>query len=74
MGHELPSCPLGIGVSRIYIMDENGENQESRAQDMAPLDAPSWSPDGGWIAYAATDEIRIGQIHVVKVVGFRRFS
>ena len=59
-------------VSRIYIMDENGENQESRAQDMAPLDSPSWSPDGGWIAYAATDEIRIGQIHVVKVVGFRR--
>ena len=60
------------GWSRIYIMDENGENQESRADDMAPLDSLSWSPDGGWIAFAASDEARIGQIYVVKVVGVRR--
>ena len=59
-------------VSRIYIMDENGDNQESPTQDMVPKDAPSWSPDGGWIAYAANDEARIIQIYVVKVVGVPR--
>ncbi|MDE0300610.1 MAG: DPP IV N-terminal domain-containing protein [Candidatus Poribacteria bacterium] len=55
--------------SLIYVMDENGENQESPTKDMVPVDAPSWSPDGQWIAYAANDERRIIQIYAVKVVG-----
>ena len=60
------------GRSHIYVMDENGENQESPTQDMVPKDAPTWSPDGGWIAYAANDEMRIIQIYVVRVVGVPR--
>ena len=55
--------------SHLYLMDENGENQESPAQDMLPKDAPSWSPDGQWIAYAANDEKHIIQIYAVRVVG-----
>ncbi len=55
--------------SHLYVMDENGENQESPTQDMLPKDAPSWSPDGQWIAYAATDETHIIQIYAVRVVG-----
>ena len=55
--------------SHLYLMDENGENQESPTQDMLPKDAPSWSPDGQWIAYAANDEKHIIQIYAVRVVG-----
>ena len=57
------------GRSRIYVMDENGENQESPTQEMVPKGAPSWSPDGQWIAYSATDEAHIIQIYAVRVVG-----
>ena len=55
--------------SHLYLMDENGENQESPTQDMLPKDAPSWSPDGQWIAYAANDEKHNIQIYAVRVVG-----
>ena len=55
--------------SHLYVMDENGENQESPTQDMLPKDAPSWSPDGQWIAYAAIDDRHITQIYAVRVVG-----
>ena len=55
--------------SHLYVMDENGENQESPTQDMLPKDAPSWSPDGQWIAYAAIDDRHIIQIYAVRVVG-----
>ena len=55
--------------SHLYLMDENGENQENPTQDMLPKDAPSWSPDGQRIAYAAIDDRHIIQIYAVRVVG-----
>jgi len=54
-------------AGRVYVMDLPGGQPRrltSDADDHFEY-APSWSPDGGWIAYATVDETGAG--HVMKI-------
>ena len=57
------------GGPEIYVMDENGDNQERRTGNKAGKSAPAWSPDGRWIAYSSLDLTRIFQIYLVRADG-----
>ena len=57
------------GVPEIYVMDENGNNQERLTQHMAITGHPSWSPDGRWIAYSSLDVEKVFQIYLVRADG-----
>ena len=57
------------GASEIYVMDENGDNQERRTGNKAVKSRPSWSPDGRWIAYSSLDVEKLFQIYLVRADG-----
>ena len=63
----------GVGTG-IYVMDENGKNQERLTPDRQFTANPSWSPDGNWIAYGALDEENSFQIYVARAVGVPRLE
>ena len=54
---------------QIYVMDENGGNQERLTRGMELKYMPSWSPDGKNIVYEAKRQDGIFQIYVVKTDG-----
>ena len=60
------------GGPEIYIMDENGNNQERRTGNMAEKRRPSWSPDGQWIAYESLHLGAVFQIYIVRADGIPR--
>ena len=57
------------GGTGIYVMDENGKNEERLTPDRQFTANPSWSPDGNWIAYGALDEQNSFQIYLVRADG-----
>ena len=56
-------------MPEIYVMDENGNNQERLTQHMAITGHQSWSPDGRWIAYSSLDVEKVFQIYLVRADG-----
>jgi Tol biopolymer transport system component len=42
--------------SRLYVMSADGTGSRRIAESLDPRDAPSWSPDGKWIAVAASED------------------
>jgi TolB protein len=44
------------GKARLYVMAADGTNARPMAEGLDIRDAPSWSPDGKWIAVVANQE------------------
>ena len=57
------------GGAEIYVMDQDGSNQERRTGNKAVKSAPAWSPDGRLIAYSSLDLQKVFQIYVVRSDG-----
>ena len=58
-------------VSDIYVISADGQELKRVTHDMASQQAPSFSPDGGQIAYHASDK-GFGQIDVIDSDGTNR--
>ena len=58
----------------LYVMEENGGNQERLTPDMNFTANPTWSPDGSWIAFGALDEVHTFQIYAARVAGRLRIE
>ena len=58
----------------LYVMEENGSNQERLTPDMNFTANPTWSPDGNWIAFGALDEVHTFQIYAARVAGRLRIE
>ena len=55
----------------IYVMDNDGGNQQNLSSNPAEDMDPSWSPDGQWIAFSSDRDDRGGnrQIYVMDTNG-----
>lgn len=45
------------GRGRLFVMDQDGTNMRALASELDVRDAPTWSPDGTWIAVATGDRL-----------------
>jgi Tol biopolymer transport system component len=58
-------------AGRVWIMDLPGGTPRRLTRDTSPVFeyAPSWSPDGLWVAYTTVDEAGAGHVMKIRVTG-----
>jgi TolB protein len=57
------------GVTDIWLMDLEGDNQVNLTQDEAKDHSPAWSPDGDWIAFASLRDSLYWELYLMRVDG-----
>jgi len=57
--------PIGLVVTGTSAVTQTAENLISEGRQMSNGTAPSWSPDGKWIAFVSTDMTNQG-IYIIK--------
>ena len=60
---------LGFDNFEIYVMDDDGRNQENLSNHPVDDKDPDWSPDGTKIAFVSNRNVRVYQIYVMDADG-----
>jgi Tol biopolymer transport system component len=56
-GDRIAFVSKGQGRTRLHVMNSDGTGARTLADDLAIRDAPTWSPDGAWLAVATSDRL-----------------
>jgi Tol biopolymer transport system component len=68
-GAQIALAVHGGGQAHLYLMAADGTGAHRLAESLDVNDAPSWSPDGKWIAVVANDESKANPLFKVPVDG-----
>jgi Tol biopolymer transport system component len=68
-GAQIAFAVHGERQEYLYLMAADGTGAHRLAESLDVNDAPSWSPDGKWIAVVANDEMKANPLFKVPVEG-----